>query len=195
MNPEHQPTENSTPNTQWNYTSGELMGSGEQTQPIQDTVPQNKSEPLIAWTASEFIEHDKNKGWYITLGIGAIIISISVYLLTQQIMSVILVLLMAIVFGIYGSAKPKTLSYAVSSSGLTVGNKFHPFNTIKSFSLINEEGIPYIQVLFQKRLSVPVVIYAAPDEIENVVNVIGKFVPYDQKKRDIADKLSSRIRF
>jgi hypothetical protein len=196
MNPEQKPKEDTAQNAQWSYTSGELMQSGEQTQPTQEPVPQGAAnEPILSWTASEFIEHDKSTGWYLTLGIGSVVVSILVYLITKQIMSIVLVILMAIVFAIYGSAKPRTLSYTVSSSGLTVGNAFHPFNTIKSFSVINEEGMPYIQVLFQKRLSVPVTIYAAPEEIDTITEVIGKFVPYDQKKRDIADKLSSRIRF
>jgi hypothetical protein len=195
MNPEQQPTDAANEN-QWNYTSGQLVAEGEQMQPALDSPgANNDNEPLISWSASEFIEHDKSVGWYIVLAIGSVVTSIVLYLITKQIMSVILVILMSVVFGVYGSAKPRTLSYSVSPSGLMVGNKFHSFSTIKSFSVISEEGMPYIQILFQKRLSVPVNIYTAPNELDSVVDAISRFVPYDQKKRDIADKLSSRIRF
>ena len=192
MNPEQQPVEETTQNAQWSYTSGQLMGEGEQNIP---EATANNDEILISWTASEFVEHDKNSSWYLALAGVAVLISIIVYLFTRQIVSIVLVLIMAVVFGVYGSAKPRVLNYSISARGLTVGNTTHTFDTIKSFSVINEGGMPYIQVLFQKRLSIPVTIYAAPDEIDTIAEAIGQFVPYDQKKRDIADKLSSRIRF
>lgn len=196
MNPEQQPAEDTAQNNQWSYTSGQLMQNGEQTQPAQNDIAQTAGdEPILSWTASEFIEHDKNGQWYLALAGAAIAISLIVYIFTRQIISIVLVLVMAVVFGVYGSAKPRVLTYSVTNKGLVVGNTLHPFSVIKSFSVINGGGMPYIQVLFQKRLSIPVNIYAAPEEIDIITEAIGQFVPYDQKKRDIADKLSSRIRF
>jgi hypothetical protein len=196
MNPEQQPTEETAPTNQWNYTSGELVGNGEQTQPNQNATSQSdSSEPLLSWSASEFIEHDKTITWYAGLAGITVLIAIIVFIFTRQIVSIILVALMAVVFGVYGSAKPRILSYAVTTQGLVVGDKMHPFSTVKSFSVIQEEGMPYIQVLFQKRLSIPITIYAAPEEIDVIAETIGQYVPYDQKKRDVADKLSSKIRF
>lgn len=199
MNPNEQPSEQeeqATPPSQWNYTSGKLIEEGTQPLPEQDATANGTSDEVLAtWTASEFVEHEKAGSWYAILAVGAIFLSVIMYVITRQILSVIVVVVMTILFGVYASAKPRTLTYSLMPSGLQIGEKRYPFTTIKSFSIIDEEGLPYIQILFQKRLSIPAVVYAAPDQVNQIADILGQFVPYDQKKRDLADKISSRIRF
>lgn len=195
MNP-NDPSQQQPPAQQWNYTSGNLVEDGDQSSPEsfqQYDAAQNG--PIVAWSASEFVQHDKSAKWYFTLVGGALVLAAVVFVFTRQLLSVAVVFVMAALFGVYGATKPRTLQYEITPSGIQIGNKLYSFNAIKSFSVINEEGIPYIQLLLQKKLSVPLTVYVSPDQIDLVVDALGKFVPYDQKRRDFADKLSSRLRF
>ena len=178
----------------WTYTSGNLTENTLLDQSAEQGAD-TSNDILAKWTASEFVSHDKTTKWYVVLGFSAVVLSAIIFVLTRQILSVVVVAVMTLLFAVYASAKPRTLDYSVSKNGVQIGEKYHPFNTIKSYSVIEEEGMPYIQLLLHKRLSVPIVVYAAPDQIDQLAEIIGNFVPYDQKKRDIADKISSRIRF
>jgi len=178
----------------WTYTSGNLTENTLLDQ-SEEQGADTSNDILAKWSASEFVSHDKTTKWYVVLGLSAVVLSAIIFVLTRQILSVVVVAVMTLLFAVYASAKPRTLDYSVSNNGVQIGEKYYPFSTIKSYSVIEEEGIPYLQLLLQKRLSVPIVVYAAPDQIDQLAEIIGNFVPYDQKKRDIADKISSRIRF
>ena len=180
----------------WSYTSGSLTeNSAPEQNATQSSAVPPAHEVLATWSASEFVSHDKTAKWYTTLGLGAAGLSVFIFLLTRQILSVVVIIVLALLFAVYASAKPRTLEYALTTSGLQIGDKYYPFNAIKSYSVIEEEGMPYIQLLMQKRFSVPIVVYVATEQVTQLAEMVGDFVPYDQKKRDIADKISSRIRF
>ena len=195
MNPNNSsPQQDNTPS--WSYTSGSLVENiGPERATDSYTADSTSNNALLQWTASEFVSHDKTAKWYVALGLGAVGLSAIIFLLTRQLLSVIVIVVMALLFAVYASAKPRTLDYTLTANGLLIGEKFYPFNSIKSYSVIEEEGMPYIQLLMQKRLSVPIVVYVAPEQVDQIAETMGNFVPYDQKRRDIADKISSRIRF
>lgn len=197
MNPQNEPNQ-SNDNANWTYTSGTLAEQGTVPQPEstpQSTALTDASGPLAQWSASEFISHEKSPRWYMLLAGASLLLGIVIYFITRQNISVVVVIVMGVLFAVYGSAKPRTVTYELTGTGIAIGNKFYPFLTLKSFSVINEGGMPYIQLLLQKRLSVPLTIYTAPEQIDTIANILGEFIPYDQKKRDIADKFSSKIHF
>lgn len=197
MNPQNS-IDQANDQSNWAYTSGALAEQGTVPQPAttpQNEVPTDNAAPLAQWSASEFISHDKSPQWYMFLAGASLALSIVIFIITRQAISVAVVIVMTALFAVYGSAKPRTINYELTNKGIAVGEKFYPFSTVKSFSVINEGGMPYIQLLLQKRLSVPLTIYTAPEQIDTIATMLSDFVPYDQKKRDIADKFSSKIRF
>ena len=173
---------------QWQYNTGELPA--DQQEPVATA-----SDEAISWTASEFIEHDKSVSWYALLALVTVVVSAVLYLITKEVLSVIAIVAMALLFGVYGSAKPKTRSYTIDAQGLKVDDKQYLFANMKSFSVIEEGPIPYIQLLLRQRFSLAVTVYADPSQIDQIAEFIGQHVPYDQKKRDFTDALSSKIRF
>jgi hypothetical protein len=194
MNPSDQNINDTS--AQWAYTSGNLVEPNTQALPAEPkSVDDQPGQVILSWSASEFVQHDKSNRWYFNLGVGAVTVAILTFVITRQILSAVVILLMAVMFGLYGRTKPKTLQYAVQTDGIIVGNDFLTYDTIKSFSVIAENGMPYVQILLQKRLSIPVNIYADPAQLDQVATILGQYIPYDQKKRDIADIISSRLRF
>lgn len=193
---EQQPPEQPQDQANWHYTSGQLTAE-EPTQPEQQPQQFKPDEVLAEWTAQEFIEHDKNSSWYLILGGGALLISAVLYLITREIMSVVVTILLAVVMGIYGSAKPKTVKYVIDSAGISLDGKHYDFASFKSFSVIENSpaAVPYIQLMPQKRLMIPITIFVDPAHSQDVTELIGQFVPYDQKEPDFVDKLAARFRF
>ena len=222
MNPDQNNNEPKIIQPQWQYTSGNL--SQQQTfnaQPEQtpeainesnientppapstaDTVPTSQGQnndlqqALISWRASEFASSDKNSSWYLLLAIGSVIFAALTFLLTRQIFSVIVILVLGITIAFYGRLKPRILDYTIDKNGIFAGNKYYSFSQFKSFSIIEDQAIPSIHLTPIKKLMMPLTIYISPAETDNIIEILGSFLPFENKKRDIADKISQKLHF
>ena len=185
---------------QWQYQSGQLQQP--QAPPASPTPQSTTSQPqpqddgsLATWSASEFVAHEKPKSWYFILFIGAVVTAAILFLITREIFSVVMVIVLALALGVYGGVKPRVLMYAIYNDGFKVGAKLYPYSTFRSFSVIDDTRTPNIQLLPQKRFMVPISVYCNPADIDAIAEILGEFLPYEQKERDMIDKFSSRIRF
>lgn len=194
-NPNTTPGEEANTQASWQYTSGELTANDLPSNLNEAEVGQN--EVIAEWSAQEFIEQQKNAKWYLMLVVIAVLLSLILFLITKEIMSVVVTLLLALAVGVFGSAKPKIVKYTIDSLGVAIDNKHYNFSEFKSFSIINgvNANVPYIQLIPQKRLMLPLTIFIDPKHSDEIAEIIGQFVPYDQKQPDLADKISSRFRF
>lgn len=181
---------------EWQYTSGKLTADNEPARPEEPVAePVDSNEVLVEWSASEFINHQKGTSWYVVLAIGAAILSAVIFFITKEYISIVVIMLMAVVLGVYGAAKPKVVKYTITPKGIGFGNTFHPYSEVKSFCVIKETTIPYVQLLLHKRIAVPLTLYVAPDFMDKITEIIGEYVPYDQKQLDYTDRLSAKFRF
>jgi len=74
-------------------------------------------ENAIEWTASEFIAHQKDISWYIILAAGTVLISILVYLVTHDLINVLVLLLLGAMVGVTASRPPRIVSYRLDRGG------------------------------------------------------------------------------
>lgn len=163
--------------------------------PEPETEITESSADSISWTASEFIAHEKTASWYGMLAIGAVIIGGLVYLVTKDYISVAVVVVAAILLGVYGSHRPRELEYKIDSQGLTIGDKRYTFNQFRSFSVFPEGNFSSIVFMPLKRFSAPISIFYAPNDEEKILAVLNKMLPFEQTRRDAVDSLMRRIRF
>jgi hypothetical protein len=158
--------------------------------------PSEADDPdSVTWTASEFIAHDKTSSWYTLLILGTVAASGLMYVVTKDIVSVGVVILAALIFGIYGAHKPRQLVYRVDLRGITVGGKFYPYSDFRSFSVIPEGAFSSIVFMPLKRFAAPLSIYYAPQDEDRIVGVLSEQLPYEQRRRDAVDSLMRKIRF
>ena len=179
----------------WQYNSGQLTDN--QNLDSKEAVKKSNTTPKsgLNWSASEFLSHEKNGGWYMLLIIGTVILAAIIFYITKEILSVIAILVLGVATGVYGALKPRVLEYSISDHGITIGDKNYNFTQFKSFSLIEGSAMPSIQLLPQKKFAVPVSIFVSPEDIDLVINTLGNYLPFEKKQRDFVDKLSSRLRF
>lgn len=159
--------------------------------------PENISSgnSLYTWQASEFAANEKNTSWYLILAVTAIALSAITFFITKSPLSIIVILVLAVAVGFYGNIKPRTLSYSIEELGIKIGEKFYSFNEFKSFSVLEDMAVPSINLMPIKKLMMPISIYVAPNDLSKVADMLGNYLPFEEKQRDFADKLSHRLRF
>jgi len=178
---------------EWQYQSGQL----EQTAvPADNTPHQGHKGPLVSWSASEFVSHEKAASWYLFLGIIAVVVAGAIFLITREVFSTIVVIVLAAALAVFGNLKPRTLEYVIDESGIQIGDKFLAYSDLRSFAVVEDDAsMPSIQLLPQRRFMVPITVYFAPPDEDIIVSTLGNFLPFEHKKRDAVERWSSRIRF
>lgn len=149
----------------------------------------------ITWTASEFVAHDKSAGWYLSLAIVAAAVALLVYVLTRDYISAGVVIFAAVLFGVYGSHKPRQLEYRLSQKGIDIDKKHYSFSDFKTFSVIPEGAFSSIVLMPLKRFAPPLSIYFAPEDEQRIIDLLTSILPFEERRRDAIDSLMHRIRF
>ncbi len=158
--------------------------------------PTDKTKELsVSWTASEFVLHQKNTGWYAAWALGSSVSVAVVYFVTREIFSSVLVAVILLAFGIYSGRKPRTLQYQADGEGIHIGSKTYPYNDFKSFALIDEGAFNSISLVPMKRFMPAISMYYDPRDEEHVLTVISAYLPFEEGKKDAIDRLMHRIRF
>lgn len=155
----------------------------------------NNDSQSVTWTASEFVHHHKSAGWFMALAGSAAFIAALVYLITRDAVSVGVVIVAAILLGIYGTHEPKQLEYSLDNGGLQIGQKHRDYNEFKSFSIVPEGAFSSIVFMPLKRFAAPTTIYYAPEDEERIVAVLSGHLPFEEPRNDAVDNLMRRIRF
>jgi hypothetical protein len=182
------------PESQWQYKSDD---KGEPAPAVADAAapPASAGQDVVEWTASEFVAHQKGFGWYMVLGLIGFVIAAGVYLVTHDIFSVVVVGTLAAVIGVAANQKPRVMTYRLDRSGLTIGQKLHPYGEFKSFSVVNEGAFASVTFLPLKRFMLSVSVYVAPDDQSRIIEALSRHLPMQPAGRDTFDHMLRRIRF
>lgn len=163
-------------------------------QPAPVTSPTSAPD-LIQWNASEFIDHQKNVGWFMLLAIVAVLFAAGLYIVTQDILSTAVVLIAAMAFGVYGRLKPRTLNYSLQAGSLKVGDKVYPYDDFRTFSVVQEGALSSIVLQPTKRFMPPLTIYFSPDDGEKIFDTLAAHLPHQDHAPDMVENLMRKIRF
>lgn len=178
----------------WQYKSesGDTPYSGE-TAMHRESVPRAKTS--VEWTASEYVAHEKGVAWYLVLGLGAVLVATVLYFITKDIFSGVVILVMAAIFGVAGSHKPRVIEYKLDNAGLTAGKKFYPYSAYKSFSMPEDGPFVSVTLIPLKRLDFPVGAYLAPDNQKQALDLLSTHLPLERGELDSVERLMRALRF
>ncbi len=154
-----------------------------------------KPVSAVAWTASEFIAHDKSPQWFLALGGGTAIVALLIFVLTRDKVSTSMVIVVAIIFGVFAARKPRELPYVIDDSGVHIGEKLYPFSGFKSFSLVQEDALQAVWLMPLKRFMPIITVYFSPGDAEKIVGALSGTLPLENRQPDLVDKLMHRLRF
>ncbi|HVV66478.1 MAG TPA: hypothetical protein VHB72_00185 [Candidatus Saccharimonadales bacterium] len=149
----------------------------------------------VSWTASEFIAHEKNPGWYAGLIAIAVVLSAAVYVITKDMISTIVVVVCALALGVLANRKPRQLQYGLNGSGISIGSKHFDYGAFKSFSVVPEGAFSSIVLTPLKRFAPLTTIYYAPEDEDKILGVLSSFLPLQEQRPDAIDTVARRLRF
>ena len=149
----------------------------------------------VNWTASEFIAHEKGLNWYLILAATVLFFTAVIYLVTRDKITTGVIILAAIIFGVYAARKPRTLTYRLGAAGLMVGEKFYDFNHFRSFVVFHEGAFSSVSFMPLKRFMPILTIYYSPEDEQRIVQLLSLRLPMENRGRDVIDRFLHRIRF
>jgi hypothetical protein len=149
----------------------------------------------ITWAATEYTHHDRGASWYALLFLGTVGLAAAVYFLTKDYFATGSIVVLGIIVGAFAVRKPGQITYELSDSGLRVGQKLYSFNQFKSFSITHDGVANSVSLLPLKKFMPPVDAYFGPGDEEKITDLLGKHLPYEQRKAPGIDRLSRKLKF
>lgn len=149
----------------------------------------------ISWSASEFIQHEKSPIWFFGLIlVGVVLIAASILLLRDW-FSAFIVIVLLVGIAIVAARKPRTMRYVLDSEGIHIGEALHPYEKFHAFSLVSEDGLWSIILMPNARFSPTLTLYFDKDQGEDIVDALNDYLPMQEHKVDLVDRISRKIRF
>jgi hypothetical protein len=186
-------SDNQNPETGWKFNGND--SSADTQTPLTQQPPTTGAPTEIEWSASEYVHHEKDAKWYFAYSGVSLLILVVVYLLTRDEISVGILAILAIGFGVFAARKPETLDYRIDASGVHVGPKLYPVTMFKSFAVVEEGSINSIALMPLKRFMPPITMYCAPEDEKKIEQALGAMLPQETKEQDRVDKLMHKVGF
>jgi hypothetical protein len=161
----------------------------------EDQVADMDPKSSITWTAPEFIAHEKSLSWFIKLSAVTLLISVILYILTRDIVTIIVLIVAAISLGVYGVRQPKNRTYTLDMRGITVGSRKFVYDEFRCFTADTEGNYISITLVPHKRFSPPVGLFFTVNEQEKAMGLLSDRLPFEQRNPDLIDRLMQHIRF
>lgn len=180
----------------WQYkpddSADSKTGSSEPNEAAK-TSPRHRPKSL-SWEAPEYIEHPHGAGWFFMLTLGTLMLATLAYLIAKDPFATIVIVLVGIIVGIFATQKPKTANYEISDAGISINGKLYSYSNYKSFAVIREGALSSINLFPLKRLMPPLSAYFEPKQEKEIVDVLGEYLPFEDRKLDGIDRLARRLR-
>lgn len=182
----------------WQFEPSDTLTPGAKHSPAP-SVPAHTAhmphEQGVAWSASEFIAHQKSFGWYALLVVVAAAVAALVYLLTKDKISTGAVIFVAMILGITAARKPRTLRYELTDVGIGIGSKFYDYGQFRSFAIVDEGAFSSLVFMPLRRFMPLITVYYEPQDEDKIVGMLAERLPMEEHQLDLMERLMRRIRF
>ena len=150
---------------------------------------------VIEWQAPEYTYHPKHQNWYLWLFVVTAVL-VLLALFTKNFLLVVLILLAAFVVMMYGARQPEVIKSAVTHRGVRFHERLYPYDTLKSFWIMETpRGRKLIVV--SGRLVLPHVVLPLAPEVnsEDLRQYLLQYLPEVRVEESMADVLSDYFGF
>lgn len=154
-----------------------------------------EAQDSLSWQASEYVHHEKQGAWFMALLGGALVLLALAIFVVQSITFSILIIVMTIALGVFAVRPPRIISYQLSSGGIQIDDKIVRFHDFRSFGIIQDGPLYSAMLIPNKRFGPAVNIYFPAENGEEIVDMLGAYLPMQHIELDFIDKLSRQLRF
>jgi hypothetical protein len=183
-------------NSPWQYKPDKVSASEPNSSASDSSVPLPKSTSpkAVAWQGTEYIDAPHGTGWYMALILVTIALAALVYLTSKDKIAAGIIVIVGFIVSVFAAQKPKLANYEVNDSGLSINGKIYSYNGYKSFVVVKEGDLSSINLFPLKRFMPPISAYFDPKDEAKIVQAIGNYLPYEDRKLDTVDRLARRLR-
>ena len=161
---------------------------------MEEPTSAEETPQALTWQASEYLHHQKQFGWYALLALGAMGLMI-LAAITKQWLSIGVFAAMGLALGVYAGKSPRVLSYRLDEKGLTIGDKFHPYDRFRSFGVIEDVAWHSIDLEPTQRFMPRLSIMFDSQHFDQIVEILTRQLPRQDRQPDWAERLSRRLKF
>ncbi|MBQ7802586.1 hypothetical protein IJ380_01860 [Candidatus Saccharibacteria bacterium] len=149
---------------------------------------------IVNWDAVEYVQAEKNTGWYIALVIVSLaLIGLSIWLQWWTFTALIVFSVIALI--LYSVRPPRTLHYSLTSKGLSEGNRLYSYEEYRSFGIYQDGKNFAIMLTPRKRFAPRVTVYFPEKQGEEIVDAFGMRLPMEEVRLDLLDRMVKFLRF
>ena len=147
----------------------------------------------ISWEASEYIQREKGKTWYVVFAVIVLaFVVLTIFLKDWSFLALVIVCAVALL--LYVMRPPRKLHYTLDDKGLTEGSRLYPYSDFKSFGILKEGNHYCIVLTPKKRSSLRNNVYFPETMGEEIVDQFGERLPMEPVKLDLIDQLIRILR-
>jgi hypothetical protein len=150
---------------------------------------------VIEWRAPEYTYYPKHKNWYLWLAVITMVLVLAA-LFTKNFVVVVLILLSAFVVMMYGSRQPEVIKFAVTHRGVRFHERLYPYDTLKSFWIMETAHGRKLIVVSGRVLLPHIVLPLAPEvNSEDLRQYLLQYLKESREEESLADILSDYFGF
>lgn len=157
--------------------------------PEQKDTPSSVHPQKLAWSAPEYEHHEKEFQWFLTAGIVAVSVILSLVIL-KNIFGAATLTLFAVIFYLYATRKPEQLTIEITGKGITINQKLIPHSSIVSFWVLYEPPIKDL-IIIRKEHFIPKMTLPLGDA--NPVDVRNTLLAHALKEKEEEESLSDIV--
>lgn len=143
----------------------------------------------ITWKTFEHNYTEKTTDWYWIVGIVTISITI-ISVLMNNIIFAVLVLVASFTMSLFASRRPAVVDVVLNATGITFGQTFYSYSSLKSFWVETRDANPRI-ILETKRVFMPFSTIVIDDDVrpEDVEKFLRKYLKVEEHIEPFFEKL------
>ncbi len=161
----------------------------------QNDEQQDESIPVITWEASESVHHEKDGLWFMAILAGGALLSLISIFLIRSITFTVLIVVMVIALFVLAKRPPRVLRYQLDGRGITINEKAYSFHDFKAFGIVQDGPFYYVSLIPLKRFMPGIDVYFPEEYGEDIVDILGEFIPMKTIEPDFLDKITKQLRF
>jgi len=156
----------------------------------------NIGDIIFQWTVKEYEQDVRDRRWFILMGVlGVSLILFAV--LTSNYLFVLVVVLFAIILFLHSMQAPLEVDFAITQTGVVIGNKFYRFSEFEGFWLIyNPPEVKTLYFSFNSFIKHRIHIPLHDNDPLPIREHLIKFVDedFEQEEEPLSDRLARLFR-
>ncbi len=141
-----------------------------------DRAPESE-KVVIHWEAPEYIQQEKNRKWYLIAATVVLIVAIIAAISDNITLALAILVFAGVYYYIQTQHPPKYITVRITEMGIYVSDMYFPYQSIKAFWIIYENGIKTLNLRILNRYHSDVVIQFDDQDPAQVRNYLISRIP------------------